>query len=109
MKHKFLTFILLSILAGCAEPTIYYWQGYDDQVYGYFKDKPPSELIVVMEQIKEKSLTQEKPLPPSFYAHLGLLYQKVGQTRKFKALLEDEKAAFPEGSAYANFLLKGIR
>jgi hypothetical protein len=59
-----------------------------------------------MEKIKSQSQNQEKPLPPTFYAHLGLLYQKVGQTQKFKELLREEKTNYPESAEFADFFLK---
>ena len=61
----------LSLLSACSNQSLYYWNGYEDQLYEYHQDKPPSELIDKLEKIKARSQSQEKPLPPSFYAHLG--------------------------------------
>jgi len=93
-------------LSACADNSLYYWSGYEDQLYEYYSGKPPSELIEIMENIKVSSPDQDKPLPPTFYAHLGLLYQKTGQTEKFKELAREEKTKFPEGTSFINYLLK---
>lgn len=98
--------IIGCLASACSDNSIYYWNGYDDQIYEYYKDKPPSELIEAMEAIKTRSEAQEKPLPPTFYAHLGLLYQKVGQTQKFRELALEEKNNYPESTSFINFLLK---
>jgi len=97
------------LLVGCGDPSIYYWKGYDDQVYQYYQGKPLEEQIQALEEIKVSAAGQDKPLPPTFYAHLGLLYQKAGQTLKFKELMEAEKRAFPESTKYNEFLLRRFR
>ena len=99
-------FFIVSLLAGCSDSSLYYGGDYDDQIHAYYENKPPSELIEGMEKIRGRSQDQDKPLPPTFYAHLGLLYQKTGQTQKFKDLVREEKANYPESAAFADFLLK---
>jgi hypothetical protein len=98
--------IIFTILAGCQSQTLYYWGNYEEQTYDYFKNKPISELIDKLEELKEKALAQEKPLPPTFYAHLGLLYEKSGNTSKFKELLIEEKKRFPESAVFFEMFLK---
>jgi len=106
MKKFLVAGVTVLLLSSCADNSLYYWGGYEDQLYEYHKDNPPSELIETMEEIKVRSEAQEKPLPPSFFAHLGLLYQKSGQTQKFKELLREEKALYPEGTSFVDFLLR---
>ena len=96
----------LTILAGCQTQTLYYWGKYDIQTYDYFNNEPVSELIDKLEALKEEASTQEKPLPPTFYAHLGLLYEKTGNTNKFKELLIKEKQKFPESAVFFEMFLK---
>ena len=98
--------LLFAILAGCQSQTLYYWGNYEEQTYNYFKDKPISELIEKLEELKEEASGQEKPLPPTFYAHLGLLYEKSGNTNKFKELLIEEKKKFPESAVFFEMFLK---
>ena len=98
--------LLFSLLSACADKSLYYWNGYEDQLYGYYQDRPPSELIEELEKIKTRAQSQQKPLPPTFYAHLGLLYQKTGQTQKFKDLAREENASYPESTVFMEFLLK---
>ena len=97
---------LFTILAGCQTQTLYYWGNYEKQTYDYFKNEPVSELIDKLEALKEEASTKEKPLPPTFYAHLGLLYEKSGNTNKFKELLIEEKRKFPKSAVFFEMFLK---
>ena len=106
MRKLIVLIFSFSLLSACSNQSLYYWNGYEDQLYDYHQDKPPSELIDKLEKIKARSQSQEKPLPPSFYAHLGFLYQKAGQTEKFKELAREEKKQYPESTSFMDFLLK---
>ena len=44
--------LLFSLLSACADESLYYWNGYEDQLYGYYQDRPLSELIEELEKIK---------------------------------------------------------
>ncbi len=94
-------------VTGCAK-TIYSWGDYPDQVYAYFSDKPLGELINSLEKHRQGAAGKKEALPPSFYAHLGMLYQKNGDVSKFKEMLLIEKKRFPESTGMVDFLLKRI-
>ena len=63
------------------------------------------QVIDKLEALKEEASTQEKPLPPTFM-YLGLLYEKTGNTNKFKELLIKEKQKFPESAVFFEMFLK---
>ncbi len=100
---------LVNLMAGCAtkQQPLYYWGGYQLQVYGHFKgDKGPEEQIQALEEIKEKAAAGGKALPPGFRAHLAMLYGQTGRSDRLVEQLETEKRQFPESSVYVDFLLK---
>jgi hypothetical protein len=102
--------IIGSALAGCSRtpPRIYYWEGFQGQLYEYFRaDKSNSEeqLRVLGAQL-EKARARGAVLPPGFRAHLAMLYLRLGRDGEAKQELEAEKANFPESSQYMDFLLK---
>jgi len=107
-NSKVLIFCSL-LMAGCGDQTLYYWDNYDDIVYEYYTDGQPTEAIEKMEMIRLAAQEQSKPLPPTFYAHLSLLYQQVGEGEKFQSLIKEETKAHPEMTGYSEFLLKGVR
>lgn len=97
------------VIAGCAarQQPLYYWGGYQLQVYAYFKgEKGPEEQILALEEISTRATAEGKALPPGFRAHLAMLYGQIGRSEGFVEQLEGEKKQFPESSAYVDFLLK---
>ena len=97
--------LVIIFLTGCQSQSLYYWDDYEKQTYKYFKDEPISELIDSLEIFMQEASKQEKPLPPTFYAHLGLLYEKTGNTGKFKELLLEEQKKFPESAVFFKMFL----
>ncbi|HZZ09517.1 MAG TPA: DUF4810 domain-containing protein [Paraburkholderia sp.] len=100
-----------ALLTGCATSTptsaLYQWDGYQPQVYEYFKgQKSPAEQIDALEKaLQQIRATGSRP-PPGFHAHLGMLYASVGKDQQAKQELVAEKESFPESSPYTDFLLK---
>lgn len=97
------------LLAGCAsrQQPLYYWGGYESQVYSHFKDeKGPEEQIQALEEVREQARSKGEPLPPGFQAHLAMLYGQTGRSERLVEQLEAEKKQFPESSTFVDFLLK---
>lgn len=97
------------LLSGCATPPqqLYYWGEYQSQLYGHFtKEKGPEEQIAALEAGIEKARSQGKSVPPGYHAHLGLLYAQGEHADQMQKYFEAEKALFPEGTTYMDFLLR---
>lgn len=96
-----------AMLAGCATPpkTLYQWDGYQPQVYEYFKGESPEQQIAEMEKALQTISAKGASVPPGFHAHLGLLYSVAGKPDQVATQFEDEKKLFPESAAYMDFLL----
>ncbi|MDR5737010.1 MULTISPECIES: DUF4810 domain-containing protein [unclassified Caballeronia] len=118
-KNHFLTGLALPVAAACALLTgcatqgaapLYQWDGYQPQVYEYFKaQKSPTEQIDALEKARQQILAKGKALPPGFHAHLGTLYASIGQTDSARQELTAEKEQFPESSVYMDFLLSHLK
>lgn len=107
MKNIKIYFLLTAslVLAGCAtNKTLYGWGQYEPQVYEYFKGESPEQQILVLESHLKETESKGEKIPPGFYAHLGLLYAKVGKDAEFRIMLEQEKQLYPESSKYINNL-----
>lgn len=104
----YLLFIaILLLLNGCQSPkTIYYWDGYQENLYNYTQiDKTShTEQIQSLEHTIEKAKSANKPIPPGLHAHLGLLYFSVGNPDKAIEQLEIEKSLFPESKTFIDFI-----
>lgn len=102
---------LVAVLAGCASPNIYSWGRYEDLVCTMYKspDKATPELqIEQMEKDIQRARSENKPLPPGYYAHLGYLFYQIGKTDAARQQLETEKAQFPESAVFMDRLLANL-
>ncbi|WP_409319567.1 DUF4810 domain-containing protein [Pseudomonas sp. KCJK9016] len=106
-----LTLTASALLAGCSSPqTLYQWEGYQPQVYEYFKSETPKEAQAeALEADLQKIRASGKPVPPGYHAHLGLLYLSMGKDDQMVQQLRTEKTLFPESGTYMDFLLKNAK
>jgi hypothetical protein len=104
--------LAVASLVGCAvaPKPLYYWEGYQRQVYEYLKGDgtSPTEQLLVMQAQAEKARAAGATLPPGFRAHLALLHLQLGRYDEARQLMEEEKAAFPESTQYMDFVLKSM-
>lgn len=114
--HKLVPGVLLagaSLLTGCvSQPqSLYYWNGYQDQVYAHFKGdgSSPQEQVAALEASLQEARAQDRALPPGFHAHLGMLYAELGKPDQVRQQFETEKALFPESTPYMDLLLNSAK
>jgi|GEM_PF-168677 len=100
------------LLTGCvnAPTTLYQWEGYQPQLYEYFKDqgKGPEAQIGTLEEGLQKIRATGKSPPPGYHAHLGLLYSQIGKEDQVVQEFQTEKGLYPESTVYMDFLLKKL-
>ncbi|WP_395593698.1 DUF4810 domain-containing protein [Pseudomonas sp. B26140] len=106
-----LTLAASTLMAGCAGPkTLYQWEGYEPQVYEYFKGEEPKEAQAeALERDLQKIRSTGKAVPPGYHAHLGLLYLSMGKDDQMVQQFRTEKTLFPESGTYMDFLLKNAK
>ncbi len=99
----------LAFLGGCAQAPkpLYDWGSYPTQVYSHLKGdgSGPATQIGELEADARKAEARGGKLPPGFHAHLGMLYLTLGQDELGHQQLQAEKALFPEGAHFVEFLL----
>ncbi|WP_085676479.1 MULTISPECIES: DUF4810 domain-containing protein [unclassified Pseudomonas] len=94
------------LLAGCSGPkTLYQWESYQPQVYGYLKGDSKEEQVIALERDLEKIKAKNGAVPPGYHAQLGLLYSSLGKDDQMIQQFRTEKALFPESAAYMDFLM----
>jgi hypothetical protein len=101
----------VTLLAGCAQrtPPLYQWEGYQPQVYQYFKGESKEEQIIALEEGLEKIKAKNGAVPPGYHAQLGMLYMNVGKDDQMVQSFRTEKALFPESAQYMDFLLNNAK
>lgn len=98
------------LLAGCAAPqSIYQWEGYQSQVYEYFKGESKEAQITALEGGLEKIKARGGAVPPGYHAQLGMLYLNVGKGDQMVNEFQTEKSLFPESAPYMDFLMRNMK
>lgn len=97
------------LLAGCAAPKpMYQWEGYQTQVYEYFKGESKEAQITALESGLQKIKAQSGAVPPGYHAQLGMLYLNIGKGDQMVKEFQTEKTLFPESTPYMDFLLRNV-
>jgi len=99
-------FFCIGVLSGCTTtPQLYNWGGYESQVYARFSaNSNPEQQIDVLEKTLQTN-KGNRPVPPGFHAHLGLLYGEAGRINEMREQFGLEKQLFPESATFMDFLL----
>ncbi|CAC9459034.1 hypothetical protein BSPLISOX_18 [uncultured Gammaproteobacteria bacterium] len=97
------------LLSGCGNNNLYYWGQYENivrQSYVAPDEVDTATQISELEIDLRKAKDSGKKVAPGFYAHLGMMYAKQGNTAKSEAMLLQEKALFPESSVLIDGMLE---
>ncbi|WP_437613010.1 DUF4810 domain-containing protein [Erwinia sp. V71] len=97
------------LLTACAEKkeNIYYWGDYQSSLYSYYKHgEAPEKEIETLNKVIQEAKAKNKPVAPGLRAQLGLLYVNIGHPDLAFQQFTAEKSAFPESSAYMDFLMR---
>lgn len=110
MTRTVVAVALSALLFGCAQAPkpLYYWEGYQKQLYEQLKGTGSDDSLLAMEEQKRKADAAGLAVPPGFRAQRGLLLLHRGQPDQARDMFLAEKEAFPESSKYMDFLLKGL-
>lgn len=99
----------VALLSGCASTPapLYYWPGYQEQVYAHFQHESSAEQqIDVLEQNLQKAQSKGMTPAPGYYAQLGMLYSMIGRMDEAVPAFEREQALYPEAVPYMRFLMR---
>lgn len=106
-------FALVLIFTGCAsQKSLYYWGSYEYQIYQMYTEPgkaPPKQQLVKFEEDYQKSMSQNKKMPPGFHAHVGYLYFESGKLDQAFKNFEMEKLQYPESSIYMDSLMQRMK
>ncbi len=109
LKTLAVALLATAVLSGCktTEP-LYYYGDYQQTVYTHFKgdESSAAEQMGILEEVIQTAAANGKAIAPGVHAHLGMLYFETGNPGQGTAHFEQEKALFPESTAYLDFLIK---
>ncbi|WP_076789907.1 DUF4810 domain-containing protein [Chlorobium sp. KB01] len=113
MKKSASLFMIL-LLQGCASqtPVLYEWGNYEDLVYKSYSGAgklSPDEHIQKLEADYQVSRSSNRPVPPGYYAQLGLLYYQTGRPDDAAKSFTTEAELFPESKVFMNRLIEKLK
>ncbi len=82
---------------------MYQWEGYQSQVYEYFKGESKEAQITALESGLKKIKAKGGSVPPGYHAQLGMLHLNVGKGDQMVKEFQTEKTLFPESTALHGF------
>jgi len=109
LKNSLFFPVLLSAIcfSACASlpGPLYSWENYEDKIYAYLQGESPVAQIDVFQNDLLKIEEKGKKPPPGYYAHLGMLYEQVGDHEQAVSCFIVEKTRFPESAVFMDYLL----
>ncbi|WP_281529648.1 DUF4810 domain-containing protein [Campylobacter hominis] len=108
MKKLFLVIFAVIFMAGCAgnsRQAMYYHGDFNRVLYEYFNETGDiNEQIADLENVVQKAYEKNMPVAPGIYAHLGLLYNNIGNLQKSDFYFTKEVENYPESANFVTFL-----
>lgn len=113
MKKNILLFVVVIILVtGCVQNSLYYWDGYSNSLYKYKKDPSDKTIQTHKESILkiiDKSDYYGKKIPPGVYCEYGYYLLQENNYEEAKKYFELEIELYPESEKFVSLLLKEIQ
>ncbi len=104
--------LFLSVLTGCAAPTMYYWGDYSKSLYSYRKNATEANLLKhkqILENIVEESNNRNLRVPPGVYAELGYIYFRQNKNEEAIKYYELEERIYPESKVFMQRLTQAAK
>jgi hypothetical protein len=101
------------LMSACASPpsSLYDWGAYPQALAVHLRESggDAARQASLLEEQLQKAAGAARAAPPGLHAHLALLYTQLGNEALAVRHLQAEKALYPEGAAYMDFLLRNAR
>jgi hypothetical protein len=112
MKYLFVFGLSLLIFSGCAPQKKYYWGGYENDLYNFYKSpQTPEDQASYMAQLStlmENAQESKGLVPPGIYAEYGYALFKTGKYPEANVYFEKEKSAWPESKPLMERLIANV-
>jgi len=102
----------ITLLTGCAKPTLYSWGHYEELIYSSYAapgQASPELQVETLEEDYQKARAVNKQMHPGFHAHLGYLYFQLGKADQALQEFATEKAEFPESAVFIDRLMNNLK
>jgi len=100
---------VLSLIVGCASPSLYQWGGYEQALYEGYKDPTKMEALRVKLETHVAAMEKsQQKVAPGLYAELGTLYLQAGSPEKASINYAKERDAWPESRVLMTAMIKNL-
>ena len=103
---------LAATAAACASPTHWWWGSYDESIAAMYSTGTGFDAAAMVDKLAREVDEAEhrgERIGPGIRAHVGFLLCEAGNTTRGLALLDAEKAAFPESAPFLDGVLARMR
>jgi hypothetical protein len=110
-KAVFLLLVPAALLlaAGCGPKTMYTWRGYDDTLYGHYKNPQDHERhIERMRTIVTGNEAAGVKMPPGVYAEYGYALLEEGRFDESLTYFGKEKETWPESAVLVDKMTRNV-
>ena len=99
--------VLAIAAAGCAPPTMYPWNAYDERLYAHYRN--PQDRETWVEGLKVTILRAEgsgRRVPPGVYAEYGFALYEEGRFPEAVAYFGKERDLWPESRVFMEKMIR---
>jgi len=105
---KTIAVLLVVLLSGCAQKSLYEWGSYSQDLLVYAKNPQASKDFA--EKLRKNLQRAERVgrVPPGMYAEMGYVMVEVGDDREAVTWFEKERAKWPESATLMSGLIRRL-
>jgi hypothetical protein len=105
MRHL-LPILALGLLAACVPPPHYQWGGYEQSLYGYYKDPAKADEYTLKLAEAVKRGEEEGHIAPGLHAEYGYMLMNSGKNTEAIAEFESEKKRWPDSTLLMDRMIR---
>lgn len=97
------------LAAGCGPKTLYSWRGYDDTLYGHYKNpQDHAKHIERMQKIVTETEAEGVKMPPGVYAEYGYALLEESRFDESVTYFKKEKETWPESAVIMDKMIRNV-
>ncbi len=99
----------LLLACSCQSPSRYGFEGYRPSVFAVTANEDEADIDAAIAQLNEtveRTLMDDRIVPPGMHAHIGFLYALRGDIDTAVAAFESEKELYPESTVFIDGMLR---
>ncbi len=97
------------LAAGCGPKTLYTWRGYDDTLYGHYKNpQDHAKHIERLQKIVTETEAEGLKMAPGIYAEYGYALLEESRFDESVTYFKKEKETWPESAVIMDKMIRNV-